>query len=248
MSMSVPDPVHCSHVGIKFNADGSARRYPGNTISCHVAHDSRLWQTLRVARDGLARTEGARCLTFLPPGSYHMTVFEGATDHVRVAGLWPSDVPLDAPLERCTKHLEQKLARFDMCCKMPLRMRVADRRDQDRPGVLVLTPFDGEENRKLRALRDRLSGLLMIRAPIHNEYVFHITLAYPVERMAPACHEAFLATQANEFAAVAHAVPVIELGLPSFCTFEDMHSFHAQRDLVSSLVPRAVTPAKGPRA
>ncbi|WP_392396142.1 DUF1868 domain-containing protein [Paraburkholderia caledonica] len=242
--MSVSDPVHWPHVGIKFNTDGFVRRHPGNTIGCHERCDSRLGQALRVARDGLARTEAARGLAFLPPQTYHMTVFEGAADHARVAALWPADAPLD----RCTQHLDQELAGFDMCCEMPLHMRVADRRRQSSRGVLVLAPLDGDENRKLRFLRDRLSGLFMIRARIHERYEFQITLAYPVEGMAPACHVAFLATQACELAAVARKVPVIEKGMSGFCTSGNMNAFCARPELLWRRVPRASTLTQGVRA
>lgn len=230
--MSASQPFSFPHIGVKFNADGSVRRYPGNTIICHASHNAVLWSALLVAHNLLTRSQAARHLAFLPPESYHMTVFEGATEHDRVSGLWPTDVPLDAPLDTCTRMLEQKLIRFDPACTMPLRMRVADASRQDRPGMLVLTPIDDDENRKLRGLRDNLSEQLLIRSSTHEKYIFHITLAYQIERMTPKLRDAFLAQQSAAFAFIKREVPVIELGPPEFCTFENMHAFHTRTYLV----------------
>lgn len=232
MSTTLPFDLH--HVGVKFNRDGTVRRYPGNTIICHVPRPGALWDALVTTRDQLAAGEAADSLAFLPPESYHMTVFEGVTDHVRAPLAWPADVPLDAPVDQCTRGFEQKLTRFDPACQLPLRMVIADRCAQNSVGVMTLTPVDYEENRKLRTLRDRLSECLSIRHPGHDDYAFHITLAYPISAMTPAATDAYLERQATCFEWIRRRVPIIELGAPEFCTFDDMHAFETRLYLGSA--------------
>jgi hypothetical protein len=236
MSNNLPFDLH--HVGVKFNRDGSVRHYPGNTILCHVPRPGVLWSALIAARDQLNAGKAADRLTFLPPESYHMTVFEGVTDHIRAPLAWPADVQLDAPVDQCTRRFEQKLARFDPACELPLRMVIADGSAQHSAGVMTLTPIDAEENRKLRTLRDRLSDCLSIRHPIHNDYVFHITLAYPIKAMTPAATDAYLKQQAACFEWIRRQVPVVEFGPPEFCVFDDMHAFETRLYLGSeSMTP-----------
>ncbi|WP_439894267.1 DUF1868 domain-containing protein (plasmid) [Ralstonia sp. 25C] len=223
MPASVLPDVHPA--GLKFHRDGTVRRFPGNTILCHVPRPSALWNALVAVRDQLSDSGATEHLTFLPPESYHMTVFEGATDHTRTAGFWPADLPPDTPLGICTRHLERKLTRFDIGCELPLRMTIAEPSLQVRAGVIALTPVDDAEHCKLRILRDRLSEHLAIRHPTHDAYVFHITLAYPLTAMTPEDTAALLDRQAACAGWLRRQVPVFELGPPAFCTFNDMHAF-----------------------
>jgi hypothetical protein len=246
--MSVPSftPLQQAgnHVGFKFDADGGVLRYPGNTIICHVPLFSPLSDALVAVRDQLKASEFGSYLAFLPPESYHMTVFEGATHAQRKAGFWPADLAPDAPLGACTHHFEQALMNFDPACEMPLRMKVADGPAQPDIGSMKLIPVDDAENRKLRGLRDRLSSCLSIRRPDHDQYVFHITLAYHVKPMTHAQAHACQQFQAESFAWLAQAASTIELGAPEFCVFNDMYAFDNQFYLGGSPALRRPDPAR----
>lgn len=231
-------------VGFKFDADGSVLHYPGNTIVCHVPLFSPLSDALVAVRDRLKASEFGPYLAFLPPESYHMTVFEGATHAQRKAGFWPADLALDAPLGTCTQHVAQALTKFEPACETPLRLKVADGPAQPDIGSIKLTPVDDAENRKLRGLRDRLSSCLSIRRPDHDQYVFHITLAYHVKPMTHAQANACLQLQAESFTWLAQAAGMIELGTPEFCVFNDMYAFDNQCYLGGSPALRRLDPAK----
>lgn len=224
-SMPASAAADLHDVGLKFYRDGTVRCFPGNTIICHVPRPGTLWNALIAVRDQLSDGDDTGHLTFLPPESYHMTVFEGATDHARTTGFWPADLPPDLPIGICTRYLGRKLTRFDLACELPLRMSVAEPSLQVRAGVIALVPVDDAENRKLRTLRDRLSEHLAIRHPIHDAYVFHITLAYPLTSMTPTEAAAFVNRQATCINRICRQVPVIEFGPPEFCAFNDMHAF-----------------------
>lgn len=213
-------------VGRKFNADGSPCSFPGNTIISHIPLATPLSDALTAVRDTLAAGGYAPCLALLPPSSYHMTVFEGVTESSRRRGVWPADLPIDAPLAAAHRQLEQRLEGFALDCALPLRMRLdAFSLERDPGATIRLLPLDEQENRKLRRLRDRLSARLRVRAPDHDEYGFHITLAYLVDWMTPEQRREYIAVQSDCFNMLQKRVPMIELGAPEFCVFYDMFAF-----------------------
>ena len=97
-------------VNRKFNADGSVRPFPGNTMISHIPLATPPSDALIAVRDTLKRYPFSHGLAFTPPSSYHMTVFEGVIDALRTPGYWPADLPANAPLDVCTRHFEEKLA------------------------------------------------------------------------------------------------------------------------------------------
>lgn len=213
-------------IGHKFNADGSVRRYPGNTIISPVPPDSQLQRSLVAVRDRLRQGDFSPRLAFLPPSSYHMTVFGGALDQARGDGAWPRTLPPDAPLEACHQLFFEKLRRFDLACDPPFRFRFAPPESAADPRIsLKLEPVDAAEERRLRDLRDRLAAALDLREPDHDRYFFHISLHYLVDWMSAAELAAYRKARADSIDMLRSAVPLVEMGAPKFCLFEDMFAF-----------------------
>ena len=216
-------------VGRKFNADGSPFPFAGNTIVSHIPLGTALSDALTSVRDTLAAGSFAPCMALLPPSSYHMTVFEGVTESSRRAGIWPADLARDAPLAASHRHLERKLDGFALEAVLPLRMRLDEFSVRRDPGAtLRLLPADEAENRKLRRLRDRLAERLQLRAPGHDSYGFHISLAYLIDWMTPQQVSDYIAVQSACFSMLQKRMPVIEIGAPAFCVFYDMFAFDTQ--------------------
>lgn len=213
-----------SGVGTKFNADGTVRRFPGNTIICHLPQDSPLRPMLIALYTALASSPMQNLYTLLPPVSWHMTIFEGVCDEIRKPGFWPSDIPLDAPLTDCSALFAKKLRASDLVVNSSYRMKLE--RLQFSNGItLRLEPIDQQENANLRQLRDRLSELLRIRQPEHDTYGFHLSIAYMLRR--PLSHELQALSQlSNEYLEL--APEIITLNRPEFCSFDDMLYFHRQ--------------------
>ena len=233
----------------KFMPDGRARHFSGNTIISKVLPGSPLAAMLEAVRREFSAQRYAHCLKLLPQASYHMTVFEGVTERSRVAGLWPANLPLDASMAVCHRHMERALAGWNHACPLPLKMRPVELSAGRHPGAaLKLAPFDlGEEN-KLRRLRDQLSDRLMIRTPDHDDYEFHISLGYLLKTMSDAELLAYATTRATHLARLTAAFPVIEFGAPQFCTFNDMLTFNCRLTLdapcssTESAIPDTVEP------
>ena len=83
------------NIGTKFNADGTVRRFPGNTIISMVNHGKDIFAHFLHIRALLEASRAAACVTLLPLDSIHMTVIEGVCDQVRREGYWTSLLPLD---------------------------------------------------------------------------------------------------------------------------------------------------------
>lgn len=220
-------------VGRKFYADGRVHPFRGNTIICRLDQQGERSGPFNALQDiyrELPATRFFRKITVLPPSSYHMTIFGGANDPDRKPGLWPRDIALNTPIEECNRLLSERLKAATIGPVVPTRMRVdtSEPAIGERPLVIRLLPLDETENRKVRALRDRLSQILGIRAPGHDSYRFHISLAYLVQRLTAEELSAFRSAYVRYHADVARKCPVIEVGRPEFCVFDDMFAFHRQ--------------------
>ncbi|ACA15072.1 conserved hypothetical protein [Methylobacterium sp. 4-46] len=230
-ALASSDPAAASRpfpwIGVKFTSRGKLLPCPGNTIVCPIDIDGPA-AALMAYRATIAAEPYADKFVFTPPSSYHMTVFEGVVDLVRKPGFWPADLPLDAPLGQCDRVFLEKLETFDLGCAPRFRMKVAEgasNRDV-RPGEAIrLIPVDAAEEAKLRGLRDRLSDLLKLRQPGHDTYRFHTTQTYAIAPLTEAEAARYRVVRREAIAALAAALPVLELGPPAFCFFDDMFQF-----------------------
>ncbi|PDT02305.1 hypothetical protein CO666_21295 [Rhizobium chutanense] len=217
-------PADPTGVHTKFNLDGSVRAFPGNTIICHLAPASRLYAALSSLYGALEISDLAGLYTLLPPSSWHMTVFEGVCDQVRQPGFWPDDLGLDVPLAECDALFADKLSAFDLGSAPSYRLRIAGWQPLVNGIALRLAPESAEEMR-LRRVRDRLSELLQLRHPGHEDYVFHLSIAYLIRHPD---EEQRAALSALLFELLSGLPDEFELGAPEFCRFADMFAFHRQ--------------------
>lgn len=221
-------------VGRKFFADGRVKPFLGNTIVCHLPQQGAGAEPFNALLDvyrEMPQYSFVRKLTLLPPSSYHMTVFGAANDQDRRVPLWPADLPLDLPMAECNRLLGERLRRFQLGEDAPpYRMRVepSEPPASEAPITLRLVPIDETENVRLRRLRDRLSKCLAIRAPSHDTYRFHVTLAYLIRWLTLEEHREFRGALEHWRETVARRCPVIELGAPEYCTLKDMFAFERQ--------------------
>lgn len=216
-----------SSVGRKFYANGTVRRFPGNTIIIPLSSTSHMHTRLLKLYSNLADAPSlAGIYTLLPPSSWHMTVFEGVDDYDRNASVWPTDLPLDMPLVDVTANIAEKLQGFNLGMRLPLKMRLDFWKNITRTSSFSvrLTASTPEGLQGLRDLRNRLSNTLKLRKPDHDKYLFHMTVGYFVRYPTQ--------EQLVQLRAILDTLfdgPLaFELGRPAFCTFEDMFRFDSQ--------------------
>jgi hypothetical protein len=212
-------------LGAKFHADGSPAPFAGNTVICHLDPGSDAFRHMVAIQDAFRNASFAAKLAFLPPPSFHMTVFEGVCDTVRnKPGHWPDDLPNDAPCAEVTRRFSDKLAA--MPAPAGFRTRPVGLRTFWPNGCAVqLAPLDGDENRKIRDYRDALSETLRLRHADHDGYPFHSTLFYLIDWLSPAEQADFTELSRHGSDRLSSAGFLFELGAPEFCAFDDLGHF-----------------------
>ncbi|KAJ7210666.1 RNA ligase/cyclic nucleotide phosphodiesterase [Mycena haematopus] len=217
---SVKGPKYLS----KFDPDGNVQHYPGNTIVSHLSPSSEpeLYESMLALYDKLKSSHLSHLYALLPPSSWHMTVFEGVCDQVRVPRRWPDDLPMDASLEDCTSLFESKLCSFNLQCEPPYRFSMTG--FYPLVGIIGvhLEPYATDENARIRDLRDRLSTLLHLRLKGHATYGLHFTMAYLLRFLTKEQDEDLRKLLMDHFDGMPKQ---FQLGAPEFCTFEDMFAF-----------------------
>ncbi len=215
----VRNPGVPSHFGSRYDASGRFLPERGNTVVCHLVEGSETQKALVDARARFLAMPEAAMLAFTPTTSLHMTLFQGVIETRRASGYWPPELPLDTPIDDMTAVLEQRLAGFHG--SPAFRMRVAEAL----PTGLVLVGASETDRLTLKTWRDRLADLFGYRHPDHDDYEFHTTFAYVIERFDDEVlihWQKMLAEVAED---IRQRAEVLALCPPAFCSFEDMNHF-----------------------
>jgi hypothetical protein len=216
---------------LKFNPDGSPRRFAGNTVICHLQQQSRFHDAVAALGDALRSSSFAAELAVLPSDSYHATILGGPNDQDRSRYGWPSDIPINTPIAECNRIIGERIARFRPHTELPLRFCLDKEKTlaPQRPSGLQIVPADANEGLKIRTLRDRMADeVFRYRAADHDTFGFHISLAYQMRGLAAVKRREYQIILMQHLSAIVAAAPVIEFGVPEFCTFENMYRFELQ--------------------
>jgi hypothetical protein len=215
---------------LKFNKDGSPRPFAGNTVISHLPVQCAMRDAMVALHQELAASALRPKLGLTSTDSYHMTVFPGANDLDRKLYGWPRYVPLDARIEECNRAVGERMTMAKLTCGLPLRVRV------DVPATLNyfsactlrMVPATSEENAKLRSVRDQLAELYGFRTKDHDQYAFHITMAYQLAPFTQAEQVAYRKILREHLHHIVAAESILELGEPEYCVFPDMFRFEPQ--------------------
>lgn len=216
---------------LKFNPDGSPRPFAGNTVICHVPQQTRFHDAVVAFGHALRSSSFGGKIAGLPDDSYHATILGGPNDQDRDKYGWPSDTPISTPIAKCNRIISERVARFRMNAELPLRFRIDEEKTlaPQRPSGLQLVPADVDEKLKIHILRNRMSDeVFRYRTADHDTFGFHISMAYQMKGLTAMERREYQRILTNHLAALAAAAPVIEFGIPEFCTFEDMYRFEIQ--------------------
>lgn len=214
------NPAPPSHFGTRYGKRGGFLREPGNTVVCHVAKGSETESALIDVRDGYLNMPEADKLLLTPITSLHMTLFQGIIEYRRKPGFWPADLSLDTPIDDMNEIMAARLEAFQPLDRFSVIVSGAD------PAGLTVEGRSEEDRKAMRAWRDAFADLLGYRHPDHDTYVYHITFAYPIERLSDEALPAWQSMLGQVPGRVAARVSELELTPPAFCVFEDMNHFH----------------------
>lgn len=230
MTQPGPDPVrdddgarpeYPSGVPHKFAPDGTVQPFAGNTILCRVPPTSPLYESLFELHTKLAASEFAPLLALLPPESWHMAVFEGVCDQNRAPGYWPAHI---ATLKYCTSLFATRLRTFRLQQgKPPYRLHATGFEPLEAGIAVSLSGKSMMEDRRIRDVRDRLADVLEIRHPNHDDYGFHVDVAYLLRHLSDEQEAGLTALLAAHWEKVPKEIEVETV--PEFCAFSDVASF-----------------------
>ncbi|QND53909.1 DUF1868 domain-containing protein [Phyllobacterium sp. 628] len=212
-----PEPPQ--HLGRRYDTSGNFLIEPGNTVVSHLVKGSESEKAVIAVRERMLAMPDASRLAFTPVSSLHMTLFQGIIEYRRRASFWPDDVPLDTSIDDMTRLYVDRLQDFEGCG--PFNVKVVD----VTPAGLTVAGASEYDERILRAWRDALAVPFGYRHPDHDTYVFHITLAYVIERFPDDRLAAWQELLDDCLAFIQREAPVIALNPPAFCSFADMKHF-----------------------
>ncbi|MBY5817019.1 DUF1868 domain-containing protein [Rhizobium leguminosarum] len=214
------NPTSPAHLGSRYRKVGGFLPEAGNTIVCHLEKGSQTQAVLIEAREKYLAMPEAPQFLFTPISSIHMTLFEGVIETRRRQDCWPADLPLDAPIDDMTELMAARLEGFSVFD--PFKVAVVEAR----PSGLLVDGATENDRKVMRAWRNALAELLGYRQPNHDEYKFHMTFAYAIERLEDEALPRWQAMLDDVADDIRRKAPVLELDPPAFCVFEDMNHFH----------------------
>lgn len=214
------NPAPPAHLGTRYHKLGGFLPEPGNTVVCHPVRGSETQQVLIEAREKYLAMPEASQFLFTPITSIHMTLFEGVIEGRREQGYWPGDIPLETPIDDMTELMAARLEGFSIF--EPFKVAIVEARPS---GLLVEGATEGDR-KVMRAWRDAMAELLGYRQPNHEDYKFHITFTYAIERLEDEALPRWQAMLDEVTDDIRRKAPVFELTPPAFCVFEDMNHFH----------------------
>lgn len=218
--------MYGSQIGKKFETDGRARRYPGNTVIADVKPGCGAYNVMTQLRQMAIDAGFADSMILLPEDSYHMTVIRGVNDQVRTADYWPPALDKNAPMTQVDDYLSAAVASVPM--PGPIRMRFRGIRVNEEDFRVLLAPADDQQLQVIRRFRDAAADAIGLRLPGHDAYTCHITLAYT--RIVPEGEDAArLRTLTDEMERLIQDQPVFETTPPYMAYYDNMLAFSASR-------------------
>lgn len=214
--------MYTKAVGTKFHPDGTFRHFPGNTVVSMCVDVEPLYSELIWAQEQFMTLPFAERFAFLPPSSFHMTVFELLCDQVRDPAHWSSLVPGDAHISDADRILFEAW----QSVKPPESITMEFVRISLGLAItLSLRPKDEGVAAMLKSYRDELSRATGIRFPNHETYRFHIGLAYNLVPLTDEELKVFEKTRHAVDLRLRETVQYFTLPAPQFVKFHDMSAF-----------------------
>ncbi|EJT03430.1 DUF1868 domain-containing protein [Rhizobium sp. CCGE 510] len=213
-----PNPP--AHLGSRYGKIGGFLPEAGNTIVCHLDKGSQTQAALIEARQTYLAMPEAPQFLFTPISSLHMTLFEGIIETRRRQDCWPDDLPLDTPIDDMTELMAARLEGFPILD--PFKVAIVEAR----PSGLLVDGATENDRKVMRAWRNAFADLLGYRQPNHEDYKFHMTFAYAIERLEDEALPRWQAMLDEVADDIRRKAPILELAPPAFCAFEDMNHFH----------------------
>ena len=162
----------------KFDSKGNALSFSGCSIICKIPKDSKLSKKITNIQSLLKKINPKKKYTYLPPSSFHMTVFDCCNVSTKNTKFWPHGINKNKNYKIISKELNKRIKNFNFPQKFNLKPKMLFGGYS-----IILEPSSLKDKKIIKNFRNNLSKLLKIKFENHRRYVFHITLAYILEKL-----------------------------------------------------------------
>ena len=204
----------------KFDDKGNPLVFPGCTIICNIPLNTNLSDEIISFQKKIENFNPEKTYFYLPPSSFHMTLFDCCNLNTKNTSYWPSDIDPDMDYKDIAIELNKRIQNYIFPKEFNLKLKMFYGGYS-----AVLEPFSNKDEKILRDCRDDLSKLLKIKFENHLRYTFHITLAYILRELTEDEIKNLLEFNKDLFKEFDKKFPKIVLHKPEMSTFENMLEF-----------------------
>ena len=204
----------------KFDNKGTPLPFPGCTIICNIPLKSHLSDQIIIFQKKMKNFNPEQTYFYLPPSSFHMTLFDCCNLNTKNTNFWPSNIDPNMDYKDVAIELNKRIQNYIFPEKLNLKLKMFFGGYS-----IILEPFSEKDEKILRNCRNELSSLLKIKFENHHRYTFHITLAYILRELKEDEIKKLLEFNKDLFHEFDKKFPKIILNKPEMSTFDNMLEF-----------------------
>ncbi len=204
----------------KFDDKGNPLSFPGCTIICNIPLNTDLSNEIINFQKKIENFNPKKTYFYLPPSSFHMTLFDCCNLNTKNTNYWPSNIDPNMDYKNVAIELNKRIKDYIFPEELNLKLKMFFGGYS-----IILEPFSEKDEKILRNCRDELSSLLKIKFENHQRYTFHITLAYILRELSQIEIKNLIEYNKQLYFDFSKKFPKITFTKPEMCTFKDMLEF-----------------------
>ena len=204
----------------KFDDQGNTLPFPGCTIICNIPLNTYLSNQIISFQKNIEKFNPEKTYFYLPPSSFHMTLFDCCNLNTKNTNYWPSDIDPDMDYKDIAIELNKRIQKYIFPEELNLKLKMFFGGYS-----IILEPYSEKDEKILRNCRDELSSLLKIKFENHQRYTFHITLGYILRELNQIEIKNLIEFNKNLSLDFSKKFSKITLTKPEMCIFKDMLEF-----------------------
>ena len=204
----------------KFDDKGNPLPFPGCTIICNIPLNTDLSDEIISFQKKIKNFNPDKTYFYLPPSSFHMTLFDCCNLNTKNTNYWPSDIDPGMDYKDIAVELNKRIQNYIFPKEFNLKLKMFFGGYS-----IILEPFSDKDEKILRNCRDELSSLLKIKFENHQRYTFHITLAYILRELSQIEINNLIQFNKKLFLDFRKKFSKITFTRPEMHTYEDMLEF-----------------------
>ena len=204
----------------KFDNKGNPLPFPGCTIIFNIPLNTHLSEQIISFQKKIENFNPDKTYFYLPPSSFHMTLFDCCNFNTKNTNYWPSNIDPDMDYKDIAIELNKRIQNYIFPEEFNLKLKMFFGGYS-----IILEPYSEKDEKILRNCRDELSSLLKIKFENHQRYTFHITLGYILRELNQIEIKYLIEFNKKLSLDFSKKFTKITFTKPEMCTFEDMLEF-----------------------